>query len=297
MSRAEMAERFDRIVDFAGVGRFIDTPVKRYSSGMQLRLAFAVAAHIEPEILLVDEVLAVGDAEFKAKCMGKMDEVASRGRTIIFVSHDLGAVSRLCPRTLLLADGGLAADGNTGEVIGDYLKTGVQSSYENELASEAAIEDGVAVESIVVVQDGVSAPTYLDSASDIEVTITYRVTRDIDALLAGFDLVASDGTRLWRTYDLESIGVERAPGRYRSTSRIPANTLRAGRHTIELLLALHRERWLSRDRVSVALDVHTHDEPEATYMGVVGTLSRWRVDQIDDARTVAPADGTGARLW
>jgi len=126
MRRAEIDARFDEIVAFAEVERFIDTQVKHYSSGMYLRLAFAVAAHLEPEILLVDEVLAVGDASFQRKCLGKMSDVAHSGRTVLFVSHNMEAVQRLCPRTVWLDAGRVVADGDTGDVVSDYLATGAE---------------------------------------------------------------------------------------------------------------------------------------------------------------------------
>jgi lipopolysaccharide transport system ATP-binding protein len=121
MRRAEIDRKFDEIVAFSEVERFIDTPVKRYSSGMYLRLAFAVAAHLEPEILLVDEVLAVGDADFQKKCLGKMGDVAREGRTVLFVSHNMPAVQALCARTILLRAGSVALDGPTGDVLREYL--------------------------------------------------------------------------------------------------------------------------------------------------------------------------------
>jgi lipopolysaccharide transport system ATP-binding protein len=122
MNRAEIRRKFDEIVAFAEVEKFLDTPVKRYSSGMYVRLAFAVAAHLDPEILLIDEVLAVGDAEFQEKCFAKMEEVATeKGRTIIFVSHDLDAIHRLCDRAILLRDGAIAAEGDVAKVVNSYL--------------------------------------------------------------------------------------------------------------------------------------------------------------------------------
>jgi homopolymeric O-antigen transport system ATP-binding protein len=121
MRRAEIGRKFDEIVAFSEVEQFIDTPVKRYSSGMYLRLAFAVAAHLEPEILLVDEVLAVGDADFQKKCLGKMGDVALEGRTVLFVSHNMPAVQALCSRAILLRAGTVAVDGSTGEVLREYL--------------------------------------------------------------------------------------------------------------------------------------------------------------------------------
>ena len=124
MDRAYIASRFDEIVDFSGIERFIDTPVKRYSSGMYLRLAFAVAAHLEPDVLIVDEVLAVGDAEFQRKCLGRMDDVAREGRTILFVSHNMNAIQRLCRRSIMLEGGKLVADGATSDVVSSYLAAG-----------------------------------------------------------------------------------------------------------------------------------------------------------------------------
>lgn len=123
MTRAEIKRKFDEIVDFAGVGKFLDTPVKRYSSGMYVRLAFAVAAHLEPEILVVDEVLAVGDVEFQKKCLGKMRDVANEGRTVLFVSHNMGAVERLTQTAIFLRNGKIAFSGLSGETVNRYLST------------------------------------------------------------------------------------------------------------------------------------------------------------------------------
>lgn len=132
MSRREITRKFDDIVAFSGVEKFLDTPVKRYSSGMHVRLAFSVAAHLEPEILLIDEVLSVGDAEFQKKCLGKMDEVTrTAGRTIIFVSHNMEAVKRLCTKCILLKDGQIQMIGNTGEVVKEYLHSLYSSSSES----------------------------------------------------------------------------------------------------------------------------------------------------------------------
>ena len=127
MTRAEIRTKYNDIVDFSGVEQFIDTPVKRYSSGMFVRLAFGVAAFLEPEILIIDEVLAVGDAEFQKKCLGKMGEVAGKGRTVLFVSHNMSAIQQLCPRSILLQKGIIKAEGKTSNVIEDYLSTAGQS--------------------------------------------------------------------------------------------------------------------------------------------------------------------------
>ncbi len=139
MRRAEILKNFDAIIDFAGVSKFIDTPLKHYSSGMQLRLAFAVAAFLENEILIIDEVLAVGDAEFQKKCMGKMSDVSKSGRTILFVSHQLGSVSNLCSKAILLNKGSLLINGKTETVITEYLKLG--SLEKNKLSREKSGSD------------------------------------------------------------------------------------------------------------------------------------------------------------
>lgn len=124
MRKSEVDRKFDEIVAFSGVEKFIDTPVKRYSSGMKVRLAFSVAAHLEPEVLMIDEVLAVGDAEFQKKCLGKMDDVRRSGRTVLFVSHDMAAIRALCPRTILLENGAIVRDDETEHVIGRYFREG-----------------------------------------------------------------------------------------------------------------------------------------------------------------------------
>ncbi len=131
MRKKEIQKKFDEIVDFAGVERYIDTPVKRYSSGMYVRLAFAVAAHLEPEILIVDEVLAVGDAEFQKKCLGKMKQVSDKeGRTVLFVSHNMAAVAKLCNRGLILNNGQFLFDGDINDAVNSYMKEGVINSLE-----------------------------------------------------------------------------------------------------------------------------------------------------------------------
>lgn len=131
MKRKEIQKKFEEIVDFSGVEKFLDTPLKHYSTGMQLRLAFAVAAFLEPEILLIDEVLAVGDAEFQRKCLGKMDEVSKSGRTVLFVSHNMGAISQLCSKSIFLKEGKIAAMDTTNKIVSQYLEENVDSSYKS----------------------------------------------------------------------------------------------------------------------------------------------------------------------
>jgi homopolymeric O-antigen transport system ATP-binding protein len=145
MTRAEIKRKFDEIVAFAEIERFLDTPVKRYSSGMYVRLAFAVAAHIEPEVLVVDEVLAVGDAEFQKKCLGKMGDVARGGRTVLFVSHNMAAIEALCPRSIHLAGGALVGDGSTSAIVEGYLHEG-RLIHADQPVRRRLVEDGLVLE-------------------------------------------------------------------------------------------------------------------------------------------------------
>jgi lipopolysaccharide transport system ATP-binding protein len=173
MKRSEIARQFDRIVAFAEVEPFVDTPVKHYSSGMYLRLAFAVAAHLEPEILLVDEVLAVGDAAFQKRCLGRLGEVAQEGRTVIFVSHNLSAVERLCDKALLLDHGRLVFQGSTSEAIERYLQAGPTTG----LLAEAARRPGrgwVRFTRIQALSDGRPA-THLTSGARVELRLDYEI--------------------------------------------------------------------------------------------------------------------------
>ena len=145
MTKAEIARKFDEIVEFAEVRKFIDTPVKRYSSGMYVKLAFAVAAHLEPEVLIVDEVLAVGDAAFQRKSIGRMKQVSKEGRTVLFVSHNLGLVRSLCDRAVLLSDGAVACEGTVNHVLGEYASSSNQSGQRSVKAGENAVLTSVSV--------------------------------------------------------------------------------------------------------------------------------------------------------
>src|SRR5437762_4407614 len=154
MTKAEIRSKFDEIIDFSGVEKFIDTPVKRYSSGMYVRLAFAVAAHLEAEILIVDEVLAVGDADFQKKCLGKIGDVAHGGRTVLFVSHNMNAVKSLCGRALLLADGLLSLNGPVNSVIEKYLQTENAAQTHWVRKDPLLGSDGILLQEIMVLVDG-----------------------------------------------------------------------------------------------------------------------------------------------
>jgi ABC-type polysaccharide/polyol phosphate transport system ATPase subunit len=184
MSRRDVQRQFDDIVSFAGVERFVDTPVKRYSSGMYLRLAFAVAAHLEPEIMVVDEVLAVGDAEFQAKCLGRMESAEREGRTVVFVSHNLDAIARLCPEAVWLDTGSIQAIGPTAEVLDGYLGAQVNRMTEGNVVDD---HGGPVMLHSVVVTDPTGRPTEV-MRRDLPLTIEVRFS--VRAPVPGLDLAA-----------------------------------------------------------------------------------------------------------
>ena len=275
MSREEITRKFDEIVEFSGVAKFIETPVKRYSSGMQMRLAFAVAANIEPEILLIDEVLSVGDSEFQKKCLGKMDEVAGHGRTVLFVSHNMGAIQNLCSRTIMLEHGRMVADGPTDQVIAAYLGSAKESSWTN---PEAHPEGPVIVESIGLTQNGREAPPYLDPSQPTELTVHYEVTQPIDHLLLGFDVRSNDGTHVCRTYDGESAaGPRREPGRYTSRLVMHPGLFRPQTYYMELVAAIHRVRWLTKDEIMITMEFESEARDDVSYLGAIQTVGAWTV--------------------
>jgi len=235
MTKKEIEAKFDQIVGFSGIEKFLDTPVKRYSSGMYVRLAFSVAAHLEPDILLVDEVLAVGDAEFQKKCLGKMDEVTkTAGRTILFVSHNMDAIRRLCKTTILLDQGKIAAIGNTDEVIEKYLKGG----YQDIAPVPLPITDGaLTLHDFSVTQKG-TPRNIIDGEVPFQVNIEYSTTEDLHSFRSGIYLRNQTGVMLVRSYaqDWDPNMEELAPGRYRTTLTIPARLLLGGEYRIEAKL-------------------------------------------------------------
>jgi lipopolysaccharide transport system ATP-binding protein len=234
MKRSEILQKFDEIVEFSGVERFLDTPVKRYSSGMHVRLAFAVAAHLEPEILIVDEVLAVGDASFQKKCIGKMDEVAQDGRTILFVSHNIGAVAELCTRAILLDGGKKVADASVPEVLGKYSDL-ITSGSGRTLEIEPDPSRPCSITGVSVVDENGDSGIALDIQNGIEVRISYVVTEAQPGLQIAL-LLARNMVSLSSTFDTDEIDYIplREPGRYEAVCRIPPRFLKAGLYTVQV---------------------------------------------------------------
>jgi lipopolysaccharide transport system ATP-binding protein len=241
MSKAEIKRKFDEMVAFAEVEKFLDTPVKHYSSGMYVRLAFAVAAHMESEILLVDEVLAVGDAEFQKRCLGKMEEVGSQGRTVLFVSHSMPMILRLCSRVVLLGQGKLVADGTPHEVTREYLHSDGGSPAERVWPNrnEAPGNDVARLRAVRVLDDQGEVAEVVDIRKPVSIEVEYWNLQNSLRPTVSMHFINEDGVTLFCTNDWsnrEWWNTSRAPGLVRATCKIPGNFLAEGR--VFLLVAV-----------------------------------------------------------
>ena len=233
MRRGEIRLKLDEIVAFSEIDAFIDTPVKRYSSGMFVRLAFAVAAHLEPEILIIDEVLAVGDVGFQRKCLGKMDEVARAGRTVIFVSHNTGAVAELCTRAILLEGGRKVADGPVPDVLDAYAELMSSGGSSVDLALDPTLP--ASVTAVGVRRPGGAKADSFDLAEAIEIVVRHEITERV----LGYQIVvtlARNSVRLFHSFDTDALpGVPpREPGVYEARYLVPGMVLKAGVYTVDI---------------------------------------------------------------
>jgi lipopolysaccharide transport system ATP-binding protein len=232
MTRKEIRSKFDEIVDFAGVDLYIDTPVKRYSSGMYVRLAFAVAAHLEPEILIVDEVLAVGDADFQKKCLGKMGDVASHGRTIIFVSHNMQAVQSLCKSAIYLKQGKMADIGRTDKVINNYLAREVKNCLERSWKEEDAPGNDVVklLSAEILPQSDDNSDTILVSTA-IDVHFRFMLMKEMELNLSLLLYTAAGNC----VFNVATVAGRVKPGQHEATLKIPGKLLNDDIYTFNLL--------------------------------------------------------------
>ncbi len=242
MRRAEIERKFDEIVAFSELEKFIETSVKWYSSGMYVRLAFSVAAHLEPEILMMDEVLAVGDAAFQQKCLDKMHDIRQQGRTILFVSHDMAAITRLCKRVVLLESGKIVADGAPGEIVNHYLNSRLKTGASREWTKTDAPGDRAVVLKRVCVRDNSGE---LVSAVDIRnrfgIELTYEVLEEGYTLVPVIELYNQEGIEVFSSHDT-SVDWRRRPkarGTYSSTVWIPGNLLAEGSFVVHVSVMSH----------------------------------------------------------
>jgi lipopolysaccharide transport system ATP-binding protein len=232
MTKKEVDRKFDEIIDFSGVEKFLDTPVKRYSSGMAVRLAFSVAAHLEPEVLLIDEVLAVGDVDFQRKCLNKMKEVRHEGRTVLFVSHNMPAINRLCDRAILLEKGRLVQDGPADQVVSSYLTTdfGVPAAREWSNAATAPSGKFTRILAASVKTENGQGLDSIDIRRSFGIEVLWEVTETGHDLAPHFSFINESGDLLFVTIDLdpEWRGKIRPLGKFRSTAWVPGNLLAEG---------------------------------------------------------------------
>lgn len=296
MGKGEIARKFDEIVDFAEVEKFIDTPVKHYSSGMYLRLAFSVAAHLEPEILIVDEVLAVGDATFQKRCLGKMGDVAGEGRTVLLVSHQIAAIRQLCHYSLWLEAGTLAARGRVEEVVGSYLLKGTASAGERVWTpGNAPGSDCVRLRAVRVVPDGGGMSGTVQNAVPFSIEVDYDVLQRTRPFRVVIWLYRSDGTLIFASLDTEDKrwrDVPREPGSYSSTAEVPAHLLNEGCHLLSVtcdtpLIQIH----FKEDSVisfEVERTEHTDTQFIDGWQGAIAPQLRWRIQRREGCLAADP---------
>jgi lipopolysaccharide transport system ATP-binding protein len=307
MRRTDVLRRFDEIVEFSGLERFLDTPVKRYSSGMYMRLAFSVAAHLDPDILLVDEVLAVGDADFQKKCLGRMSDLTSAGRTVLFVSHSMPTIFRLCPRVILLDRGGVVADGDSATVIGTYLSSGLGTTAERVWEERAAAPgDGVVrLRAVRVVNEAGRVVEEVDVRQRFAVELEYDLLEAPPNLrpFANLHFFDDQGICLFVSQDHVNhqwYGAERSTGTVRATCWIPGDLLNEGRVTVTAAVSSYNPTVVhAREDDAVAFVVvdkndgggargaHPNDLP-----GAVRPLLEW---SIVAAEPRLPAGGVAGR--
>jgi homopolymeric O-antigen transport system ATP-binding protein len=288
MKRREIIRKLPDITEFAGIEQFMDTPVKRYSSGMYVRLAFSVAAHLEPEIMLVDEVLAVGDAEFQRRCLGRMEEIGGTGRTVLFVSHNMQAVAQLCDRVILLERGKVVVDGPATEVVAQYLQMGHGSSSEvawPELET-APGDDLVRIRRVRIVGDDGTRTDTADIRKPVGVEIELTVLRQGEPVFPKIKLFDGKGDVAFNAMDTSERWLQsRPPGDYVATAWIPGNLLNEGLMSVHVdICSIGPTKLFHHAAARDLISFHVHDPGEGgsasgqfrgQLQGVVRPLLEW----------------------
>lgn len=267
MTRAEIKSKFDEIVEFAGVARYLDTPVKRYSSGMYVRLAFAVAAHLESEILIVDEVLAVGDAEFQKKCLGKMKDVSEKqGRTVLFVSHNMQAIANLSTKLITMHNGVTRNFPNPIEGIEEFTSTinlAIDSNSKTGFLNEVESNDFIKISSLYLTdENGINKSTFYNNER-VCLNLECEIIKIDPLLVIGLGLYNSEGVNIFWSINLESAEpIQLRLGFQKIQMLIPSNFLNHGKYSIELIVALHNSKWIYRP----------HDNAPVLYFSLIDQL-------------------------
>lgn len=291
MKKTEIEKKFDEIVAFSEIDKFIDTPVKRYSSGMYMRLAFAVSAHLEPEILVVDEVLAVGDAEFQRKCLGKMSDVASEGRTVIFVSHNMSAIQRLTQECIILDKGKMVLRARTPEAVDYYLTNDFSASGERKYsAAEIPASAHPFTPVAVRVKNNANVTTdNLLSVEPVTIEVEYELATDVTGLRVGVYLMTSRGEYVLTSFDTDdpekyhALGVRKA-GRYISRCTIPADTLNEGRFVIGINASSYMVKRYFADERTINFTINATGAPGMQWVevrqGPLRPRLDWRIEEV-----------------
>jgi len=286
MSKREIEEKFDEIVAFAETEQFLDTPLKHYSSGMAVRLAFAVAAHLEPEILIIDEVLAVGDVSFQKKCLGKMNEVARAGRTVLFVSHDINAVNALCERTILLHDGSIAMNGPTALVTRHYLDRANKFYSPITWVSVDKANQGEIQLHNVTVEQGGDVTTLINCREPFTIVLEYEIERIVRG--SRFFLIVRNekGELIFTTSDYDVLSAEaenRQIGRFMSRVTVPGGILKTGSYYGTVGVDVANVRVVFKAEDALHFDVYEpEDDTQATRhmrVGVIAPLLPWEISR------------------
>jgi lipopolysaccharide transport system ATP-binding protein len=281
MKKKEIDAKFDEIVAFSGVEKFLDTPVKFYSSGMYVRLAFAVAAHLDPDILIVDEVLAVGDADFQKKCLGKMQDVAGQGRTVIFVSHSMDSVRKLCSRAILLEKGRVLYDGDVNRGIDKYLNPGVKKS-EGLYSFKKDINKDAQLNKIEIFNQNLKHTSLIGYEDDWKIEIEYVSRVDLEGAIVLIEFASSDGTTIYTTSNIDSIKppIKIVKGVYRNSIAIDRNMFVPGIYLIKASIQIPGKKILD---ISPEMSINIFDQDSDTrsslyqgrYFGFFGIKTKW----------------------
>ena len=292
MKRTEIDSKFDEIVDFSEVSQFIDTPVKRYSSGMYLRLAFAVAAHLEPEILVVDEVLAVGDADFQRKCLGKMGDVAQQGRTVLFVSHNMSAILRLTEEAIVLKKGQLIKRAPTHEAVDFYLSSGMAESGQRiwDVDEIPVVSEPFRPVAVRIKDRSGNVVDTIRSTEPLTVEWEYQINAPITGLRVGLYLSTMRGEYVFTAFDTddakqyEQFGARQA-GRYISRCEIPADFFNEGRYSLGVNASSFGVKRYFMDESALSFNVDISGAPGMQWaevrQGPVRPRLNWKIEKID----------------
>jgi len=293
MTKVEIMKKFDEIVAFSEVEKFLDTPVKRYSSGMHVRLAFAVAAHLEPEILIVDEVLAVGDAQFQKKCLGKMESVASEGRTVLFVSHNMGAINSLCTSGICLNAGKIVQIGEISSVVDSYMLMGENAACEREWldVNQAPGDDVLRLKSVRILSDGIVSGS-VSSSEDVFIEIEFWNKKNDSLIHSSVHIIDQTGVEVLATGNGKSATLEydgwfgraHPVGIFKTICKIPKNFLNDRAYSVNVILLTDVSRVHVYVKDAVSFTVHDsgemRDEFTGHWLGIIRPKLDWRTEYL-----------------